>query len=82
MKHNIKRQAKSQPINKIRYLMYKLIQSIRLIVTLDKNNNNIPNMLSTGVTGKGQFSFQSLITPIPKNAQTTAQLNSSHTLVK
>ena len=33
-------------------------------------------------TGKGQFSFQSLREAIPKNAQTTAQLHSSHMLVK
>ena len=33
-------------------------------------------------TGKGQFSFQSQRKAIPKNAQTTAQLHSSHTLVK
>ena len=33
-------------------------------------------------TGKGQFSFQCLRKAIPKNAQTTAQLHSSHTLVK
>ena len=33
-------------------------------------------------TGKGQFSFQSLRKAIPKNAQTTTQLHSSHTLVK
>ena len=32
-------------------------------------------------TGKGQFSFQSLRKAMPKNAQTTAQLHSSHTLV-
>ena len=31
---------------------------------------------------KSQFSFQSLRKAIPKNAQTTAQLHSSHTLVK
>ena len=31
---------------------------------------------------KGQFSFQSLRKAMPKNAQTTAQLHSSHTLVK
>ena len=30
-------------------------------------------------TGKGQFSFQSLRKETPKNAQTTAQLHSSHT---
>ena len=33
-------------------------------------------------TGKAQFSFQSQRKPMPKNAQTTAQLHSSHTLVK
>ena len=39
--------------------------------------------LSSGYrTGKGQFSYQSLRKVIPKNAQTTAQLHSSHTLVK
>ena len=32
--------------------------------------------------GKGQFSFQSQRKATPKNAQTTAQLHSSHTLVK
>ena len=33
-------------------------------------------------TGKGQFSFQSQRNAMPKNAQTTAQLHSSHTLVE
>ena len=33
-------------------------------------------------TGKGQFSFQSQRKAMPKNAQTTAQLRSSHILVK
>ena len=32
-------------------------------------------------TGKGQFSFQTRRKAMPKNAQTTAQLPSSHTLV-
>ena len=32
--------------------------------------------------GKGQFSFQSQRKAMPKNAQTSAQLHSSHTLVK
>ena len=31
---------------------------------------------------KGQFSFQSQRKAMPKNAQTTSQLHSSHTLVK
>ena len=39
--------------------------------------------LSSGLrTGKGHFSFQSLRKAMPKNAQTIAQLHSSHTLVK
>ena len=33
-------------------------------------------------TGKGQFSFQSRGKAMPKNAQTTSQLHSSHMLVK
>ena len=33
-------------------------------------------------TGKDQFSFQSQRKAMPKNAQTAAQLHSSHTLVK
>ena len=39
--------------------------------------------LSSGQrTGKGSFSFQSQRKAMPKNAQTTAQLHSSHMLVK
>ena len=39
--------------------------------------------LSSGhITGKGQFSFQSQRKAMPKSAQTTTQLHSSHTLVK
>ena len=33
-------------------------------------------------TGKGQFSFQSQRKTMPKSAQTTTQLHSSHMLVK
>ena len=34
------------------------------------------------MTGKGQFLFQSQRKAMPKNAQTNAQLHSSHMLVK
>ena len=34
------------------------------------------------MTGKGQFSFQSLRKAMSKNVQTTIQFHSSHTLVK
>ena len=33
-------------------------------------------------TGEGQFSFQFQRKAVPKDSQTTAQLHSSHTLVK
>ena len=37
--------------------------------------------MATGLE-KSHFSFQSQRKAVPKNAQTTAQLHSSHTLVK
>ena len=40
------------------------------------------NLSSGHRTGKGQFSSQSLRKVMPKNAQTTTQLDSSHMLVK
>ena len=40
------------------------------------------NLSSGPRTGKGQFSFHSQRKAMPKNAQTTAQLHSSHTLAK
>ena len=42
----------------------------------------MPELSSGHRTGKGQFSFQSQRKAMPKNAQTTAQLHSSHTLAK
>ena len=41
-----------------------------------------PKLSSGHRTGKGQFSFQSQRKAMPKNVPTTAQLYSSHTLVK
>src|SRR5574340_593025 len=38
-------------------------------------------LISGHRTGKGQFSFQSQRKAMPKNAQTTTHLHSSHTLV-
>ena len=44
---------------------------------------NKDGKLSSGHrTGKGQFFFQSQRKAMPKNAQTTAQLHSSHMLAK
>ena len=42
--------------------------------------SNFGKLSSGHRTGKGQFSFQSQRKAMPKNAQTTAQLHSSHTL--
>ena len=44
--------------------------------------NNFGKLSSGHRTAKGQFSFQSQRKAMPKNAQTTPQLHSSHTLVK
>ena len=44
--------------------------------------NKFGKLSSGHRTGKGQFSFQSQRKAMPKNAQTSAQLHSSHTLVK
>ena len=47
-----------------------------------QNVNKFGKLSSGHRTGKGQFSFQSQRKAMPKNAQTTAQLHSSHMLVK
>ena len=44
--------------------------------------NKFGNLSSGHRTGKGQFSFQSQRKAMPKNAQTTTQLHSSHMLAK
>ena len=44
--------------------------------------SKLGKLISGHRTGKGQFSFQSQRKAMPMNAQTTAQLHSSHTLVK
>ena len=50
---------------------------------LRRENPSKFGKLSSGHrTGKGQFSFQSQRKAMPQNAQTTAQLHSSHMLVK
>ena len=44
--------------------------------------NKFGKLSSGHRTGKGEFSFQSQRKAMPNNAQTTAQLHSSHTMVK
>ena len=58
-------------------------QNITILHRIFNNCYNKIRKLSSGHrTGKGQFSFQSQRQVMPKNVQTTTQLNSSHTLVK
>ena len=52
------------------------------VKVLPQNASKFGKLSSGHRTGKGLFSVQSLRKAIPKNAQTTAQLHSSHTLVK
>ena len=52
------------------------------IKVLHKYASKFGKLSSGPRTGKGPFSFQSLRKAMSKNAQTTTQLHSSHTLVK
>ena len=52
------------------------------VKVLHSNASKFGKLSSGHRTGKGQFSFESQRKAMPKNAQTTAQLHSSHTLVK
>ena len=47
-----------------------------------KTKHKIYKLISDHRTGNGQFSFQSQRKAMPKNVQTTVQMNSSHTLPK
>ena len=60
-------------------IVYNPKDKDRMVVSIGRKFGK----LSSGHrTGKGQFSFQSLRKTIPKNAQTTTQLQSSLRLVK
>ena len=52
------------------------------VKVLHSNASKFGKLSSGHRTGKDQFSFQSQRKAMSKNAQTTAQLHSSHTLVK
>ena len=52
------------------------------VKVLHSNVSESGKLSSGHRTGKGQFSFQSQRKAMPKNAQTTTQLCSSHILVK
>ena len=52
------------------------------VKVLHSEANKFGKLSSGHRTGKGQFSFQSQRKAMPKNAQTTAKVHSSHKLVK
>ena len=56
--------------------------SVELFRILKDDASRFGKLSSAHRTGKGQFSFQSQRKAMPKNAQTTTQLRSSHTLAK
>ena len=54
-----------------------------LLLKVKEENEKAGLKLSSGHrTGKGQFSFQFQRKAMPKSAQTTTQLHSSHMLIK
>ena len=54
-----------------------------LLMKVKEESQKVVLKLSSGHrTGRGQFAFQSQRKAMPKNAQTAAQLHSSHTLAK
>ena len=74
-----------QPRNQIDYILcsQRWRSSIQSAKTRPGADCGSDHELSSGHrTGRGQFSLQSQRKAMPKNAQTTAQLHSSHTLVK
>ena len=58
------------------------IQKDDVVKVLHSYASKFGKLSSGHRTGKGQFSFQSQRKAMPKNAQTTSQLHSSHMLVK
>ena len=62
--------------------LFKILKDDAVKVPLHSNASRFGKLSSGHRTGKGQFSFQSQRKAMPKNAQTTAQLYSLHTLAK
>ena len=63
---------------------YELFQALKmfLLKCCTQYVSKFGKLSSGHRTGKGQFSCQSQRKAMPKNAQTTPQLHSSHTLAK
>ena len=55
---------------------------VELFQILKDDASKFGKLSSGHRTGKGHFSFQSQRKAMPKNAESTAQLHASHTLVK
>ena len=64
------------PVDLFQILKYDAVKALHSIAS------KFGKLSSGHRTGKGQFSFQSQRKAMPKNAQTTTQLHSSHMLVK
>ena len=56
--------------------------AVKVLHSIFGNIGKFGKLSSGHRTGKGQFSFQSQRKAMPKNAQTTTQLQSSHMLAK
>ena len=75
-------------INNLRYaddttVMAKSKELKSFLMKVKEESEKVGLKLNSGHrTGKSQFSFQSPQKAMPKNAQTTAQLHSSHKLAK
>ena len=75
-------------INNLRYahdttLLAESKEEPKSLLKVKEEGENVGLKLNSGhKTGKGQFSFQSQRKSTPKNAQTTTQLHSLHTLTK
>ena len=67
--------------DRISFELFQILKDLAIKV-LHSVCQQIGKLSSGHRTGKGQFSFQSQRKAVPKNAQTTTQLHSSHTLVK
>ena len=62
--------------------LFQLLNDFATEVYCSQYTSKFEKLSSGHRTGKGQFSFQSQRKAMPKNAQTTTQLHSSHTLGK
>ena len=62
--------------------LFHILKDNAVIKCCTQYSSKFGKLSSGHRTGKGQFSFQFQRKAMPKNAQTTAQLHSSHTLAK